>query len=207
MALTASNIAAWTKAISRSAGGPGTADATMATAVASQSAMTLAEADVIGQVSAKPSSNFGRVVDIVSSRSIEAARLSARLVGQRDGLEIGDLRLRAVTGADSGEPFSRIEPLGRLLAFPHIDAARDLAAAGADELFAQKARNFEETRRDLREVGAALLEDDGGDHGCLCRSALLARYQPMRLINIQKLHERAFGGCYHSSFSSQLLRL
>src|SRR5713226_7805457 len=179
MALTASNIAAWTKAISRSAGGPGTADATMATAVASQSAMTLAEADVIGQMSAKPSSSFGRVVDIVSSRSIEAARLSARLVGQRDGLEIGNLRLRAVTGADSGEPFSRIEPLGRLLAFPHIDAARDLAAAGADELLAQKARNFEEIRRDLREVGAALLqadgrrqviEDEGGDHGCLLGS-------------------------------------
>src|ERR1700681_3538662 len=131
------------------------------------------------EMSAKPSSSFGRVVDIVSSRSIEAARLSARLVGQRDGLEIGDLRLRAVTGADSGEPFSRIEPLGRLLAFPHIDAARDLAAAGADELFAQKARNFEEIRRDLREVGAALLEadgrrqvieDDGGDHGCLLGS-------------------------------------
>jgi len=49
MALTASNIAAWTKAISAQAGGPGTADATMATAVASQSAMTLAEADVIGR--------------------------------------------------------------------------------------------------------------------------------------------------------------
>src|SRR5260370_42591969 len=141
--------------------------------------MTLAEADVIGQVSAKPSSSFGRVVDIVSSRSIEAARLSARLVGQRDGREIGDLRLRAARVGDSGEPFSRIEPLGRLLAFPHIDAARGLAAAGADELFAQKARNFEEIRRDLREVGAALLEadgrrqvieDDGGDHGGLLGS-------------------------------------
>src|SRR5258708_5733803 len=93
MALTASNIAAWTKAISRSAGGPGSADATMATAVASQSVMTLAEADVIGLVSAKASSSFGRVVDIVSSRSIEAARL----VGQCAGLEIGNLRLHAIS--------------------------------------------------------------------------------------------------------------
>src|SRR5437660_1422420 len=103
MALTASNIAAWTKAISRSAGGPGSADATMATAVASQSAMTLAETDVIGQASVKPSSSFGRVVDIVSSRSIEAARLSARLVGHGDGLEIGELRLGAVTGAQPAQ--------------------------------------------------------------------------------------------------------
>src|SRR5882672_8122614 len=194
MALTASNIAAWTKAISRSAGGPGNADATMATAVASQSAMTLAEANVIGQLSAKPSSSFGRVVDIVSSRSIEAARLSARLVGQRDGLEIGDLRLRAVTGADSGEPFSRIEPLGRLLALPHIDAARDLAAAGANELLAQKAGNGEKVRRDSGEVGPAFLEadgrrqvveHDGGNHA-------VSPYQPMRLTNIQKLHESGF---------------
>ena len=36
-----------------------------------------------------------------------------------------------------------------------------LAAAGADELLAQKTRNFEEIRRDLREVGAAFLEADG----------------------------------------------
>src|SRR5260370_22899173 len=122
--------------------------------------MTLADADVIGQASAKPSSSFGRVVDIVSSRSIEAARLSARLVGQRDGLEIGDLRLRAVTGADSGEPLSRIEPLGRLLALPHIDAARDLAGAGPNELLAQKAGNGEKVRRDSGEVGPAFLEPD-----------------------------------------------
>src|SRR5262249_17541027 len=104
----------------------------------------------------------------------EAARRAARLVGQGDSLEIADPRLAAVAGADAGEPLAGIEALGGLLALPHIDAARDLAAAGADELLAQEARNLEEIRGDVGEVGAALLEavgrrqvieDDGGDHG------------------------------------------
>ena len=72
--------------------------------------------------------------------------MATRLVSQRNGLKITDFWLRAVAGADSGEPFAGIKAFGRLLAFPHINAARYLAVASADELFPQKSRNFEEIR-------------------------------------------------------------
>src|ERR1700730_16445625 len=96
------------------------------------------------------------------ARSLEAAGLAGRLVGQCDRLEIADFRLRAVAVADSGEPFAGVELLRRHLAFPRIDAAGDLAAAGADKLFAEKAGNFEKVWGDLGEVRAAFFEADGG---------------------------------------------
>ena len=66
-----------------------------------------------------------------------------------------------MASADSGAPFSGIEAFGCLLAFPHINTARNLAVARADELLAMKAWDLEEIRSDLREMRPALLEADG----------------------------------------------
>src|SRR3984893_4921523 len=103
-------------------------------------------------------------------------RLAARLVGQRHRLEILDLRLVAVAGADAVAPGAGVEGFGVGLRFPHIDAAGDAAFLPADELLADEASGLQEIRRDLGKMLAAFLEtdrwrqiveNDGGDHRAL----------------------------------------
>src|SRR6202790_5750326 len=101
-------------------------------------------------------------------------RLAARLVGQRHRLEILDLRIVAVAGADAVAPGAGVEGFSGGLRFPHVNAAGDAAFPSADELLAHKTRRFEKIRRDLGEMLAAFLEpdrwrqiveNDGSDHG------------------------------------------
>src|ERR1700676_1922669 len=101
-------------------------------------------------------------------------RLAARLVGQRHRLEILDLRIVAVAGADAVAPGAGVEGFSVGLRFPHVNAAGDRHFPSADELLAHKTRRFEKIRRDLGEMLAAFLEpnrwrqvveNDGSDHG------------------------------------------
>src|ERR1700677_1587548 len=110
---------------------------------------------------------------------LDRAGLAARLVGECDGFEILYPGIVAVTGANPVAPRTAVERLGRSLAFPHIDAAGDVALFPADELLADEAWGLEEIGRDPGEVFAALLEPDrfrqivennGSYHG---RSSLL----------------------------------
>src|ERR1700677_4920875 len=115
---------------------------------------------------------------------LDRAGLAARLVGECDGFEILYPGIVAVTGANPVAPRTAVERLGRSLAFPHIDAAGDVALFPADELLADEAWGLEEIGRDPGEVFAALLEPDrfrqivennGSYHG---RSSFFSLYQP-----------------------------
>src|ERR1700742_5038243 len=86
--------------------------------------------------------------------------LARCLVGERDGFEILDPRVVAVTRADTFAPGPRIERLGGRLAFPHVDPAGDVAFLPADELLAQEARRFQKVGRNFSEMFAAFLKPD-----------------------------------------------
>src|ERR1700722_1351688 len=107
---------------------------------------------------------------------LDRPRLAGRLVRQRDGLEILDLRVVAVARANAVPPGAAVEGFGVFLGFPHVDATGDASFFPADELLAQEAFGFQEIGRDSGEMLAAFLktdrwrkvvENDGGDHRAL----------------------------------------
>src|SRR5450755_1714168 len=71
------------------------------------------------------------------------------LVGERDGFEILDPWIVAVTRANPVAPGAAVEGVSGGLAFPHINATGDVAFFPADELLADEAGGFQEIRRDL----------------------------------------------------------
>src|ERR1700678_974793 len=88
---------------------------------------------------------------------LDRAGLAARLVGECDGFEILNPGIVAVTGANPVAPRTAVERLGRRLAFPHVDAASDVALFPADELLADDPGGLEKIGRDPGEMLAALL--------------------------------------------------
>src|SRR5580692_11374653 len=97
---------------------------------------------------------------VFSVRLSDRAGLAGGLVGERDGFEILDPGIVAITRADAFAPGAGVERFSGGLAFPHVDAAGDVALFPADELLAKEAGGFQEIGRDFGEMFAAFLEPD-----------------------------------------------
>src|SRR5665213_368967 len=107
-----------------------------------------------------PPSGSCVTTDAKPEKISDRAGLAAGLVGQRHRLEIPDLRVVAVAGADALTPRTVVEGFGIRLRFPHVDPAGDAALLVADELLAEEASGLQEVRRDFGEVRAAFLQPD-----------------------------------------------